>query len=224
MFAGTAAEFFSNETRLIDGSGLSGTPTIDNYVSITHGAADGNNAWVTTDPNGSGDFYAVGGTVVFNFALDQQYGLTDLVFWGYHFGGPNGNEGRQFRLEMSTDGGTNFGAPITVEQPLETFAVQNSATLSLAGTYNANFVRMTVLDNHYNPPAAPLVATAWAWAKCGSWPCRRHPRCCSAAWACSACCVAAGSDRSGRRRGSRHADPRPWASALWFGGNVRKSP
>lgn len=153
VFAGTAAEFFSNETRLIDASGLSGTPTIDNYVSITHGAADANNAWVTTDPNGAGDFYAVGGTVVFNFALDQQYGLTDLVFWGYHFGSANGNEGRQFRLEMSTDGGTNFGAPITVEQPLGTYAVQNPATVSLAGTYNANFVRMTVLDNHFGGPA-----------------------------------------------------------------------
>jgi hypothetical protein len=86
--------------------------------------------------------------------LGQEYRLTDLVFWGYHFGGANGNEGREFRLEFSTDGGGSFGAPVVVATPLSSFAVANPLTLNLGGTFNADFVRLSVLDNHFGGSAA----------------------------------------------------------------------
>lgn len=156
-FTGTAVEFFATESNLINGSGLSGTPTFANYTTITHGVADAANAWVTNDPAAAGgDFFADSGgaTIVFGLNLGSAYSLTDLVFWGYHFGGANGNEGRQFQLEFSTNGGASFGAPVTVARVLGSHTVQNAATLSLGGSFNADFVRLTVLDNHFGDPVA----------------------------------------------------------------------
>jgi hypothetical protein len=155
-YTGTGIEFFNNENNLINGAGLSGTPTFATYGSITHGAADGGNAWVTDDPGpAGGDYFADSGgaTIVFGMNFDQRYRLTDLVFWGYHFGGPNGNESREFRLEFSTNGGGSFGAPVVVSTPLSSFAVGNPLTLNFGGTVEANFVRMTVLDNHFGGSA-----------------------------------------------------------------------
>lgn len=151
-YTGTGVEFFATEANLINGAGLSGTPTLANYGSITHGIADAGNAWVTNDPNNDGgDYFADSGgaTVVFGMTLDQQYSLSDLVFWGYHFGGANSNEARQFRLEFSTDGGGSFGAPVVVAQTLGSHTVANAATLNLGGSFTADFVRVTVLDNHF---------------------------------------------------------------------------
>lgn len=156
-YTGTGVEFFATEANLINGAGLSGTPTLANYGTITHGAADAGNAWVTNDPGApAGDYYAESGgaTVVFGMSFDQVYGLTDLVFWGYHFGGANGNEGRQYQLEFSTNGGGSFGAPVVVAQALGSHTVANAATLNLGATFNANFVRLSVLDNHFGAPAA----------------------------------------------------------------------
>jgi hypothetical protein len=151
-YTGTGVEFFSTEANLINSNGLSGTATLANYGTITHDAADAGNAWVTDDPGAAGGDYfsdSGGATVVFELSLDQVYGLTDLVFWGYHFGGANSNEGREFRLEFSTDSGGSFGSPVVVSQTLGSHAVANAATLGLGGTYDADFVRLTVLDNHF---------------------------------------------------------------------------
>ena len=40
-FAGTAVEFFATEANLINATGLTSTPTLANYTTITHGAAGG---------------------------------------------------------------------------------------------------------------------------------------------------------------------------------------
>ncbi len=151
-FTGTAVEFFTDENTLINGAGLSGAPTISDYTTITHAAAGGGNAWVTNDPApGGGDFFADSGgaTIVFDLTFDRQYRFSDLVFWGYHFGGANGNEGRRFELAFSNDGGTSFLPPVIVERPLGSATVANAATLNLGTPLDANFVRVTVLDNHF---------------------------------------------------------------------------
>jgi hypothetical protein len=148
-FTGTAVEFFATEANLINGTGLSGSLTFDNYTTITHAAAGAGNAWVTTNPAGSGDFFPTGQTVVFDLAFPQLHRFTDFVFWGYHFGGGNGNEGRRFSLEFSTDGGANFGPPVIVQRALGAATVANAATLSLGGEFDADFVRLSVLDNHF---------------------------------------------------------------------------
>jgi hypothetical protein len=148
-FAGTAVEFFTDETNLINGSGLSAVPAISDYTTVTHAAAGAANAWVTTNPAGAGDFFPVGQTVVFNFTFDRPYRFTDLVFWGYHFGAANGNEARRFELAFSTDGGASFLPPVIVERPLGSATVANAATMNLGAPVDADFVRMTVLDNHF---------------------------------------------------------------------------
>jgi hypothetical protein len=148
-FTGTAVEFFATEANLINGTGLSGSLTFDNYTTITHDPAGAGNAWVTTNPAGSGDFFPTGQTVVFDLAFPQLHRFTDFVFWGYHFGGGNGNEGRRFSLEFSTDGGANFGPPVIVQRALGAATVANAATLSLGGEFDADFVRLSVLDNHF---------------------------------------------------------------------------
>lgn len=148
-YTGTGVEFFATEANLINGTGLTGSPTLANYTTITHDAAGAGNAWVTTNPAGAGDFFPTGQTVVFDMPFAQLHRFTDLVFWGYHFGGGNGNEGRRYSLEFSTDGGANFGTPVIVERALGSATVANAATLSLGGEFDANFVRLTVLDNHF---------------------------------------------------------------------------
>lgn len=148
-FAGTAVEFFATEANLINGTGLSVTPTLANYTTVTHGSAGAGNAWVTTNPAGSGDFFPTGQTVVFNLPFAQLHRFTDFVFWGYHFGGGNGNEGRRFEFEFSTDGGATFSTPVVVQRALGSAAVASAATLDLGGEFDANFVRMKVTDNHF---------------------------------------------------------------------------
>lgn len=149
-----------NENNLINGSGLSATPDFANYATVSHTpvnfAAPGN-AWATIDPGpGAGDFFAQGGIApVFEMTLDQTYVLSDLVYWGYHFNGvPNGNEGREFLLEFSTNGGGTFPTSTTVSTAPGTLAAASALTLPLGGNFTANAVRMTITDNHFGGGAA----------------------------------------------------------------------
>ena len=144
------SEFFPL-ANIANDSGLSGTATFANYNTVTHGSASSSTAWTTVNPNGNGDYFLEGspGTpAVITLALGAVYEVTDFVFWGYHFGSANGNEAREFSLEFSTDGGGSFGAPVTVSNPLSTYAVQNANTLPLGGTFAADTVRLTIDDNH----------------------------------------------------------------------------
>jgi len=145
------SEFFP-AINIINNTGLSGAADIANYTTITHGTAGAGSAWTTNDPNGAGDYFLAtspGTAAVFTLALDQLYGLTDFVYWGYHFGNPNGNEGREYTLSFSTDGGATFPTSTTVSNPLSTYAVGNATTLSLGGTFTANTVRLDITDNHF---------------------------------------------------------------------------
>ena len=149
------SEFFT-AINIINNTGLSGAADIANYNTITHGNASGTSAWTTIDPAPvGGDYYAQGGTAaIFTLTLDQLYAVTDFVFWGYHFGTANGNEGREFTLSFSTDGGATFPTSTSVSNPLSTFAVSGAATLSLGGTFNANALQLEITDNHFGGTVA----------------------------------------------------------------------
>lgn len=149
------SEFFP-AINIINNSGLSGAADIANYTTVTHAAAGAGSAWTTDDvPPAGGDYYAQGGTAaIFTLTLDQTYALTDFVFWGYHFNAANGNEGREFTLSFSTDGGATFPTSTTVSNPLSTFAIDSASTLPLGGTFNANVVRLETTDNHFGGTAA----------------------------------------------------------------------
>ncbi len=144
--------FLDDESNIINGVGLSATPTLANYSAITHAGvslASPGNAWATVDTGpGAGDFFADGGIApVFTLSLDQVYSLDSIVFWGYHFGANNGNHPQSVRLEFSTNGGSSYGTPfeVTVGFPA-TFNLAATSTFTAA---DANSVRMTVTDNQF---------------------------------------------------------------------------
>lgn len=153
-FTGTATEAgginLDNELNLINGNGLSGTPTIGNITTITHSAASfaaPGNAWTTTDPGGfPSDFFAsTSATIIFDLTLDNTYNITDLYTWGYHFGSLNGNDISALTIDYGvgnfTDGTLNVNVALATN-PGD--AVQTSL-----GTITANQLRLTVTDNHF---------------------------------------------------------------------------
>ncbi|MCH5378293.1 MAG: hypothetical protein JJ992_30420, partial [Planctomycetes bacterium] len=128
-------------SRLIDNSGLNGTPEENNYGQLTHANVNSSNSWVTDDffP----DYYTGGGIVPqLTFDLGGVYNLSDLVVWNYSV---LGNATRQVQVEFSTDGvGGDFSDPVVIEVPQQAGVAH---TLSLGGTYEANAVRLTVTSN-----------------------------------------------------------------------------
>ena len=110
--AGT--EFYPAQ-NISNGSGLSSTPTAGNYLTISHSSANSSTAWTTEAPGGGGaDYFALNPASapipVFLFTFSESHNFTDFIYWGYHFGNPNGNEAKSFTLEFSDDGGTTFPA------------------------------------------------------------------------------------------------------------------
>lgn len=149
------SEFFS-ATNLINNSGLSATADATNYTSITHTAASATTAWTTNNPNGVGDYFLTtnpGTLPVFTFTLPEVTNLNQMVAWGYHFGASNGNEARKFLVEFSEDGGTTYPNSVTVESPAGEFMISNSRTFDFGGAYNADTVRVSMLDNHFGTGA-----------------------------------------------------------------------
>lgn len=138
--------------RLIDNSGLPSVPDIGNYGSMQHATTNPNTAWVT---NGSGaDYFAapVGETPVLTFDLGGLYDLSALVVWGLMFDVENNNEAKEIVLEFSRDGGISFGDTVNVTHQRSAI---DQETISLGGSYLADTVRMTIVDNHYGTPGAP---------------------------------------------------------------------
>ncbi len=157
--AGTPGVNLFPAANLVDGSGLSAPPTIATYTTVTHGQASATTtAWTTDDPApGGGDWFGEdpGNRDIFiTLPLAQTYSVTDLVFWGYHFGGPNGNEAREFTVEFSTDGGSNYTTSTIVASALSDYAVENQTTLSFGSNFTADAIRLRVTDNHFGGTAA----------------------------------------------------------------------
>lgn len=143
----TGTEFFPVR-NLTNGSGLSSSPTIDNYDTMTHAAASGSTAWTTNAPGGgSADYYQFAPAPIILFSFAETHQFSDLIYWGYHFGAANGNEGKSFRLEFSEDGGDSFGPAIEVTSP--TISRAASTTLPLGGAFSANAIRLSITDNWF---------------------------------------------------------------------------
>ena len=139
-----------DSSQLNDDSGLSDTPTGVNYTTVTHALADEENAWFTADPGGPGsDYYNFGSTPELTFDFGEALSLTDLVVWGFSDGGPNNNEAKSFTVEFSTDGGGSYYDSVQVTHARTGV---NQETISFGGAYLANYVRITITDNHFGTP------------------------------------------------------------------------
>jgi len=156
-YTGTAAELLGNglddETNIINGNGLAEAlaPDGTNLGTVTHANVNfTDNAWTTTDPNGpASDFFSNNtATVIFKFDLGGTFTDIDtFVAWGYHFGTFNGNSASNVTLDFSTDGGLTVASSQTIAVPFA--AAVNLATIVKLTPVNANFITMTVNDNHY---------------------------------------------------------------------------
>ena len=149
LLAGT--EFFP-AANITNGSGLSQPPTLANYTTTSHAAASGSTAWTTEAPGGgSADYFALNPATaplpVFLFTFLEEHEFTDFIYWGYHFGAPNGNEVKSFTLEFSTDGGSTYHSSLNLNSPAITQS--NATTLPLGGTFSANTIRLTLTDNWF---------------------------------------------------------------------------
>lgn len=141
----TSATDFYPASQLINGSGLSATPTVTNLG--THAEAGlGNTAWVTEGT--STDYFSNHSAPVLTCTLPGGRNITELVIWPYNFfaGTANGNEAKIFDVAFSTDG-TTFTNTVTVTSP--TPLVSNGLRLPLGTPLFATHVRVTITDNHY---------------------------------------------------------------------------
>lgn len=158
-------------TNVINGSGLSGVPTISNYTTITHASpsfsGSAANAWSSIDPGaGGGDFFpdfAQGITAInpqntpagyFDLRFDTPVTITDLVAWAYTFGsGFNGNNVSKWTIETFDSGGTfigggDFNGPGSMTDG-------GASTISFGTTFsNVSSVRAYPLDNYFGSAGA----------------------------------------------------------------------
>ena len=118
--------------------------TVHNYATTNDSSS---NVWATDDPNGSsGDYFANDTpSPVLDFHLDGTHQLTDIAIWGYLQS--SRNDVKTLTVETSSDGGQTFSDPIELTKP--SVDQERISTLSLGGTFAANFVRVTLTDNYY---------------------------------------------------------------------------
>ena len=138
------AEGASDAGRLIDGSGLSAVPRVDNLIAVEHGGE--NTFWRSTAASGS-DVYFDGTrpSPVFEVELGESHCLRGLVVWGT--GVVSGDQGAEFEVAFSTDGGATYGA---VERVLTTAALgAGNERLLFSEPHAANALRITVINNAY---------------------------------------------------------------------------
>ena len=154
---GTAATLNGDASVLIDGNGLSAALATDesNLATVTHGDAGAADRWVTTAPGGGvSDWFASNGgtTVIFDIVLDGTHTLDQFVNWGYGFASTNGNSMSDVTLDFYTNG-TGAGAADS-SQNITADLVFGTASIQSLTPVSANFVRLTVNDNHF-PGEAP---------------------------------------------------------------------
>ncbi len=136
---------FYSPSNMVDDSGLSGTPTLQNYTTITHSPASSSTAWTTR--NSGSDYFAAKSPPVLQFDLGQEYDLTGVVMWGYYFlssGVPNlnGNEPTLFDVTVSGAGGSN-----TVTGLTRSVSGPDATLTSFGTTLTGDTVTMTFNDN-----------------------------------------------------------------------------
>ena len=132
--------------HLIDGSGLSATPTLGNFASVTHDSSASANWWLTFT-QGSPSYFADSRNrpdPQFTLTLDGLYSLSALVVWGLSTN--HGNEASNFRVEFSSDGGVTYSSA-TETLGLDRRTDGTAVRLSFGDEREANFVRLTITNN-----------------------------------------------------------------------------
>ena len=127
--------------NLVNSSGLSSEPTLANYQSVTNTGGAGN-TWVTATASFPNYFNGSNPPPSFLLPLPDESALTHVVLWGYS---GNNNEGANFTLEFSTDGGSTFPESTTVAT--SSLLSTSAAALAFASSFDADTVRLTVTDN-----------------------------------------------------------------------------
>ncbi len=134
---------------LINGSGISGTIADDATAGgATHTVGTLTNYWTTT-AQGAGDYFAniAPDTLQIDFALDQAYDITRIMFWGYDPGfGAEATENTptDITVSYSTDG-LVFGSPQTINPTIGAGAAQVFAVTGAPSGTTA--VRFLINDN-----------------------------------------------------------------------------
>jgi len=150
VVSSTAGTDLYAAANLINGSGLSGTPTVATWSTVTHVGASASTAWVTA-ASGSDWYAVVQPPPVLTLGLPGDFSLTGLVVWGYPSGtSANNNEAKTFVTEFSTDGGATWGGAVTLTHARTARA---SEKLEFAAR-SANAVRLTLTDNHFGTAGA----------------------------------------------------------------------
>ena len=130
--------------NLINGSGLSDTPTEANLDTVTHSSGR-MSAWVTQTQGDPSYFEDPSDHLdpQFTLTLDGPYSLSELVIWGY---GGNTNEASDFTVEFSTDGGNSYS---TATETVQTSGLvgNDHARLAFDVAHETNFVRLTITNN-----------------------------------------------------------------------------
>ena len=129
--------------NLINNSGFASTPNVSNFTSVAYNSAPASNQWVTASTGFPNYFDAGQPNPQFTMALGGRFDLTDLVVWGYST--TNANEASDFLVEFSTDGGASYYGGRTVQTSFH--LGDGNAVLTFGGTFSANFIRLTMLDN-----------------------------------------------------------------------------
>ena len=140
-------------SSLIDDSGLTSVPTINDYTSVKHSTFG---SWVTTDCSFPCDYFnsnLPSPSLILELGSTQT--ITDVIIWNYELlagnGNLNDNASKHFDVEVSTNGSAGpwitIGRGFTIPEQ-STFA----HTISLNGAYTANAVRITITDNYFELP------------------------------------------------------------------------
>ena len=168
-------------TSVLDGSGLSGVPTLANYTSITHATPNftgsAANAWASVDTGlGGGDFYSDLGAEMsswlpssltngpagyFDLRFDTPVTLTDMVAWGYSFGGLaiNGSNIREWQIDAYDSTGSLIGGGIFSHGAGSALDGSGPQTISFGRTFdNVSSINAYPLDNYYGMTVNSLSA------------------------------------------------------------------
>ncbi len=165
----------NSASNVINASGLSGTPTLANYTTITHASpaftAGSANAWSSIDPSDAGgDFFAQIGAPsfpgpgpggYFDLSFNTPQNLTDLVVWGYSFGGGaiNGSNVSQWRIQSFDSANTPIGDATFTFAPGNEPNTNGPSTLSFGQTFsNVSRVQVVPLDNYFGQNVQGLSA------------------------------------------------------------------
>jgi len=130
--------------NLINGSGLSGTPTLT--ALGTHALNDGTTLWATDSAGFLADYFATLPPPVLTCTLPSLQSVSELVIWGY---AGILNEGKSFLVSFSTNG-TSFDSGVMVTQG--TLLGTGAARLAFPGGPRlATHVKVEILDNYHTP-------------------------------------------------------------------------